>query len=111
MSALANARVARPYKVKMAASAAPVLDPDASVPLPESVARDLNAFHRLMRSHCLGLCLFVVIAIVLAFQPLFAVAPVLLLISWMGVVDVAGMQRFFDYCSGWYMAVILVSTR
>ena len=96
----------------MAASTTPVvdLDVDASVPLPESVARGLSPFHRLMRSRCIGLVLFAIVSVVLAMQPLVAVAPILLFVAWIRVVDVRGMQRFFDRCSGWYMAIVMVGT-
>ena len=87
------------------------MDYDASVPLPDSVVREMSPFHRLMRSHLIGLVLWLSAALVLAVQPLFAVAPVLLLLAWLGVVDVGLMQRFFDYTSGWYIAILMVRTR
>ena len=89
----------------------PVVDVfDLSLPLPDSVARELSPFHRLMRSHYIGIALFAVFVLATSFHPMFSIAPILLLITWLGVVDVRVMQRFFDYASGWFMAIAMVST-
>ena len=84
---------------------------DSSLPLPESVARELSPFHRLMRSRCIGIAIFAIFVVIHAIHPMFSIAPILLLIAWLGVVDVRAMQRFFDYVSGWYLAIAVVSTR
>ena len=89
----------------------PVVDiVDSSLPLPESVARELSSFHRLMRSRCIGIAIFAIFSLIVSIHPMFSIAPFLLLITWLGVVDVKAMQRFFDYVSGWYMAIAVVST-
>lgn len=80
-----------------------------SLPLPDSVARRLSTFHRVMRWRCIGFVVFAIITLVLSVQPMVAVAPVLLLITWLGVVDAGVMQRFFDYASGWFIAILVVS--
>ena len=86
-----------------------MMDADACVPLPENVARGLSPFHRLMRSHYIGMIVMTVVLLFLAVQPLFAVGPVLLFLTWIGVFSVRGMQRFLDFASGLYMAIGLVS--
>ena len=88
-----------------------VMDANASVPLPESVARQLNPFHRLMRSYKLGAVGLVLVAFSLAFEPMVTVAPLLLIVSWFGAVEVRNMQRFFDLATGWYMAIVMVRVR
>jgi hypothetical protein len=89
----------------------PVVDVfDLSLPLPDSVARELSPFHRLMRSHYIGIALFAIFVLATSFHPMFSIAPILLLFTWLGVVDVRVMQRFFDYASGWFMAIAMVST-
>ena len=85
------------------------MDANAPVPLPDSVARQLNPFHRVMRSTGLGLVGLVLVALGLALKPMISVAPLLLFLAWLGLVKVRSMQRFFDLATGWYMAVIVVS--
>lgn len=85
------------------------MDPDLAIRLPENVARGLSPFHRLMRTNYIGVMLYVVILLSLTIQPVFSVAPLLLLLTWLGVFEVRGMQRFFDYASGLYLSVAVVS--
>ena len=86
------------------------MDADASIPLPESAARKLSPFHRLMRSSRLGHVGLLLVALGLAVKPLVSVGPLLLLLAWLGLVKASSMQRFFDLATGWYMAVIMVSS-
>ena len=85
------------------------MDADASVPLPKSVARQLNPFHRLMRSYKLGLVGMLLVTSALAAEPLVTVAPTLVILTWLGAAEMRNMQRFFDLTTGWYMAIIVVS--
>lgn len=82
---------------------------DESLPLPDSVARGLSSFHRTMRSHYIGI--FVLLSVLLAtcFQPLITIGPILMFVAWIGAVDVRKMQRFFDWASGWFMGLAMVS--
>ena len=82
---------------------------DKSIPLPDSVARELSGFHRTMRSHYIGICVLLSILLATCFQPLISVGPLLMFIAWIGAVDVGNMQRFFDRASGWYMGLVMVS--
>lgn len=82
---------------------------DRSLPLPNSVARGLSSFHRTMRSHYIGVVVFLLILLATSFQALIAVGPLLMLIAWLGLVDIRKMQRFFDCASGWYMGLAMVS--
>lgn len=86
------------------------MDADAPVPLPESAVRQLSRFHLLMRSTRLGVICLVLVALGLAVKPLISAAPLLLLLSWIGLIRVRSMQRFFDLATGWYMAIIVVSS-
>ena len=81
---------------------------DRSFPLPEHVARKVNLFHRLMRSY-FGLVVFFVFALSLAIQPMVAVAPTILLMAWLGVFRTDSIQRFYDYSTGLYLSVLVVS--
>ena len=85
------------------------MDADAPVPLPKSAARQLSRFHLLMRSTRLGVICLVLVALGLAVKPLISAAPLLLFLSWIGLIRVRSMQRFFDLATGWYMAIIVVS--
>ena len=85
------------------------MDADAPVPLPDSVARQLSPFHRLMRSTKLGLVGFLLVVLGLAVKPMISAAPLLLFLAWIGLFKVRSMQRFFDLTTGWYMAIIVVS--
>ena len=84
------------------------MDADASVPLPKSVARQMNPFHRLMRSYKLGLVGMLLVTSALAAEPLVTVAPTLMILTWLGATEMRNMQRFFDLTTGWYMAIIVV---
>ena len=81
---------------------------DRSFPLPEHVAREVNLFHRLMRSY-FGLVVALVIILCITVQPLLAVAPTILLMTWLGVFRTDSIQRFYDYSSGQYISMLVVS--
>ena len=81
---------------------------DRSLPLPEHVARKVNLFHRLMRSY-FGLVVILVFTLSITIQPLLAVCPTILIMTWLGVFHTDSIQRFFDYMSGLYLSVLVVS--
>ena len=81
---------------------------ERSLPLPEHAAKQLNAFHRFMRSY-VGVFVTVVVVLSIALQPLITIAPSILLLAWLGVFRTEFTQRFFDYSSGLYMSIIVVS--
>ena len=78
-------------------------------PLPKSVARELSGLQRLMRSHYIGVIVTVVCLASLAVQPLCAVAPMFLLSAWLGVFKIRSIQRFFDFTSGYFISIFMVS--
>jgi len=81
---------------------------DRSLPLPEHVARKVNLFHRLMRSY-FGLVVVIVFILGITVQPMVSVAPTILLLTWLGVFRTDSIQRFYDYSTGLYLSILVVS--